>query len=67
MFGGLCLLINGDMCRGVLKDELAPRLEPERVQELEQSVAAHRRLRCEAIYFAFFNASTSASTACRSL
>jgi len=67
MFGGLCFLIHGDMCRGVVKHELMLRLELERAQELDQSAAAQRRLVCDATYFAFFNASTSASTACRSL
>lgn len=34
MFGGLCLLIHGNMCCGVLKDELVLRLKPERAQEV---------------------------------
>jgi TfoX/Sxy family transcriptional regulator of competence genes len=34
MFGGLCFLIHGHMCCGVLKDELVLRLEPERAQAL---------------------------------
>src|SRR5262245_55472751 len=34
MFGGLCFLIRGDMCCGVLKAELVLRLEPERAQEV---------------------------------
>ena len=34
MFGGLCFLIHGNMCCGVLKDELVLRLEPERAQAL---------------------------------
>jgi len=34
MFGGLCFLIHGNMCCGVLKDELVLRLEPDRAQEL---------------------------------
>src|SRR5262245_39357715 len=34
MFGGLCFLIHGNMCCGVLKDELVLRLEPERAREV---------------------------------
>src|SRR5262245_62265595 len=34
MFGGLCFLIHGNMCCGVLKAELVLRLEPERAQEV---------------------------------
>ena len=34
MFGGLSFLLHGNMCCGVLKDELVLRLEPERAQEL---------------------------------
>ncbi len=34
MFGGLCFLIHGNMCCGVLKDELVLRLDPARAQEL---------------------------------
>jgi TfoX/Sxy family transcriptional regulator of competence genes len=34
MFGGLCFLIHGNMCCGVLKDELVLRLKPERAQGL---------------------------------
>ena len=34
MFGGLCFLIHGNMCCGVLKDQLVLRLEPERAQKL---------------------------------
>ena len=34
MFGGLCFLIHGNMCCGVLKAELVLRLEPEAAQEL---------------------------------
>ena len=34
MFGGLCFLIHGNMCCGVLKDELVLRLDPARTQEL---------------------------------
>ena len=34
MFGGLCFLIHGNMCCGVLKEQLVLRLEPERAQEL---------------------------------
>ena len=34
MFGGLCFLVHGNMCCGVLKDELVLRLEPSRAQEL---------------------------------
>ena len=34
MFGGLCFLIHGNMCCGVLKDELVLRLDPARGQEL---------------------------------
>lgn len=34
MFGGLCFLIHGNMCCGVLKDELVLRLEPERAEKL---------------------------------
>jgi TfoX/Sxy family transcriptional regulator of competence genes len=33
MFGGLCFLMHGHMCCGVLKEELVLRLEPERAQE----------------------------------
>ncbi len=33
MFGGLCFLIHGNMCCGVLKDELVLRLDPARAQE----------------------------------
>ena len=67
MFGGLCFLIHGNMCRGVLKDELVPRLELERAQESRTIRRSPPRLQCDATYFAFFKASTSASTACRSL
>ena len=34
MFGGLCFLIHGNMCCGVLKDELVLRLKPERAQKV---------------------------------
>jgi TfoX/Sxy family transcriptional regulator of competence genes len=34
MFGGLCFLIHGNMCCGVLKGKLVLRLEPERVKKL---------------------------------
>jgi TfoX/Sxy family transcriptional regulator of competence genes len=34
MFGGLCFLIHGHMCCGVLKEELVLRLDPARAQEL---------------------------------
>jgi hypothetical protein len=34
MFGGLCFLIHGNMCCGVLKNELVLRVEPEQAQEL---------------------------------
>src|SRR5687768_14741518 len=34
MFGGLCFLIHGNMCCGVLKNELVLRLDPARAQEL---------------------------------
>src|SRR5262245_35138825 len=34
MFGGLCFLLHGNMCCGVLKDDLVLRLEPERAQEV---------------------------------
>jgi hypothetical protein len=34
MFGGLCFLIQGHMCCGVLKDELLLRLEPSEVAAL---------------------------------
>lgn len=34
MFGGLCFLLHGIMCCGVLKDELVLRLKPSRAQEL---------------------------------
>ena len=34
MFGGLCFLINGNMCCGVLNDELVLRLEPEHAEDL---------------------------------
>ena len=34
MFGGLCFLIHGNMCCGVLQDELVLRLDPKRAQAL---------------------------------
>src|SRR5947207_2811256 len=34
MFGGLCFLIHGNMCCGVLKDELVLRLDRERARQL---------------------------------
>ena len=34
MFGGLCFMIHGNMCCGVLKHELVLRLAPERAEEL---------------------------------
>jgi len=34
MFGGLCLLINGNMCCGVLKNQLVLRLDTDRAQQL---------------------------------
>jgi TfoX/Sxy family transcriptional regulator of competence genes len=34
MFGGLCFLVRGHMCCGVLKDELVLRLEPDAAAEL---------------------------------
>lgn len=34
MFGGLCFLVLGNMCCGVLKDELVLRLDSARAQEL---------------------------------
>jgi len=34
MFGGLCFLTHGNMCCGLLKDELVLRLEPARAQEV---------------------------------
>src|SRR5262245_39472068 len=34
MFGGLCFLLHGNMCCGVLKDELVVRMESERAQEV---------------------------------
>src|SRR5262245_49202481 len=34
MFGGLCFLIHGNMCCGVLKNELVLRVEPGQAQEL---------------------------------
>lgn len=34
MFGGLCFLLHGNMCCGVLKDDLVLRLDPERAREL---------------------------------
>src|SRR5437773_11565986 len=33
MFGGLCFLIHGNMCCGVLKNELVLRLDSERARE----------------------------------
>jgi TfoX/Sxy family transcriptional regulator of competence genes len=33
MFGGLCFLIHGNMCCGVLKNELVLRLDPELARE----------------------------------
>lgn len=36
MFGGLCFLIRGNMCCGVLKDELILRLESSRAREFQQ-------------------------------
>lgn len=34
MFGGLCFMVRGNMCCGVLKDDLVLRLKPERTLEL---------------------------------
>jgi TfoX/Sxy family transcriptional regulator of competence genes len=34
MFGGLCFLVHGNMCCGVLKNELVLRLDSARAQEL---------------------------------
>ena len=34
MFGGLCFLIHGNMCCGVLKNELVLRLDSERAREI---------------------------------
>jgi TfoX/Sxy family transcriptional regulator of competence genes len=34
MFGGLCFLLHGNLCCGVLKGELVLRVEPEGAQEL---------------------------------
>src|SRR5215813_7200011 len=34
MFGGLCFLVHGNMCCGVLKDQLVLRVEPDRADEL---------------------------------
>ena len=34
MFGGLCFLIHGNMCCGVLQAELVLRLDPKRAQAL---------------------------------
>ena len=36
MFGGLCFLLHGNMCCGVLKNELVLRLEPKRAEGLLQ-------------------------------
>src|SRR5262245_21663280 len=33
-FGGLCFLLQGNMCCGVLRDELVVRQAPERVEDL---------------------------------
>jgi TfoX/Sxy family transcriptional regulator of competence genes len=34
MFGGLCFLLHGNMCCGILKNELVLRLEPKRAEAL---------------------------------
>jgi TfoX/Sxy family transcriptional regulator of competence genes len=36
MFGGICFLLYGNMCCGILKDELVLRLEPTRAEILLQ-------------------------------
>jgi TfoX/Sxy family transcriptional regulator of competence genes len=34
MFGGLCFLLHGNMCCGILKDDLVLRVEPKRAEAL---------------------------------
>jgi TfoX/Sxy family transcriptional regulator of competence genes len=34
MFGGICYMINGNVCTGVINDEMVVRQEPERTDEL---------------------------------
>lgn len=33
MFGGLCFMLNGKMCLGIVKDELMARIDPEFYEE----------------------------------
>jgi TfoX/Sxy family transcriptional regulator of competence genes len=34
MFGGLCFMVNGKMCMGVMKDEMMCRIDPEHYEDL---------------------------------
>jgi len=34
MFGGICFMVDGKMCMGVLKDEIMCRVDPELIEEL---------------------------------
>jgi TfoX/Sxy family transcriptional regulator of competence genes len=36
MFGGLCFMLNGQMCCGVMKDDLIVKLEPDASLELAE-------------------------------
>jgi len=41
MFGGLCFLLRGNMCCGILKDGLVLRLQPGRAEILLQRPHTH--------------------------
>ena len=39
MFGGLCFMVNGKMCVGIMKDQLMVRLDRSKVEELLETEA----------------------------
>jgi TfoX/Sxy family transcriptional regulator of competence genes len=41
MFGGLCFTLNGNMCCGVLRDELLVRVPPEEFETFVAKAGAH--------------------------
>ena len=41
MFGGLCFTLNGNMCCGVLRDELLVRVPPDEFDTLVKKTGAH--------------------------
>ncbi|MCA1833431.1 MAG: TfoX/Sxy family protein [Actinomycetota bacterium] len=41
MFGGLCFTLNGNMCCGIMKDELMVRVAPDEFEKLLEASGTH--------------------------